>query len=322
MTMRPTDPPAPAGFDSSGRARVDEWTAIFEQRRKALFLNRGLSFEERRISDASGRITYALVSGDGACPTVLIHGGVGNSVEWADIAPQLVGPIVIPDRPGFGLSYPQDYRRVDYKGDAARWVLELIDGLRCEQVNLIASSMGGFFAIAFATAHPLRVRRLVLTGAAGGLFPSLGLFLQLWAAPGIGALISKMKIQDTETLRKRAFGAYLTHPERLADDLLDVALAGMNVPGTADTNRAILQSVATVRGWRPEMRLDKALTELDVPTLFAWGDNDQLAKPDVARELAGRMRNAQVTIINDAGHLPHLDQPAAVAAAVNAFLRD
>ena len=107
--------------------------------------------------------------------------------------------------------------------------------------------MGGFFAIAFAAAHPERVRRLVLSGAAGGLFPQPGLFLQLWATPGIGALISKVQFRDTETLRRRAFGSYLVHPERVAADLLDVALLGINLPGTADTNRAILQAVATIR---------------------------------------------------------------------------
>ncbi len=322
MATRPTNPPSRGGSESSRRAHRGESTAQFEQLRLAAFDSRGLAVEGGRIADAAGRITYALVSGDGPCPTVLIHGGVGNTVEWADLAPKLTGPIVVPDRPGFGLSYPQDYRRVDYKGDVARWMLELTDGLGCDQINLVASSMGGFCAIAFATAHPSRVRRLVLTGTAGGLFPSPGIFLQLWATPGIGALISKLKIKDTETLRKRAFGAYVTHPERLADDLLDVALAGMNLPGTADTNRAILQSVATLRGWRPEMRLDDELTELDVPTLFAWGDNDRFAKPDVARVLAGRMSNAEVAIIHDSGHLPHLDQPVAVAGAVNDFLCD
>ena len=320
MVMRATDPAGPTGIGSSGQG--EELTAQFEARRLAVFAQRGLAVAGRRIADGAGRETYALVSGDGPCPTLLIHGGVGNTVEWADIAPQLTGPMVIPDRPGFGLSYRQDYRRVDFKADAARWLLELNGGLGCGQVDLVANSMGGFFAIAFATAHPERVRRLVLTGAAGGLFPSLGMFLQLWATPGIGALISKMKIQDTETLRKRVFGGYLTHPECLADDLLDVALDGINLPGTADTNRAILQSVATLRGWRPAMRLDDALAELDIPTLFTWGDHDQLAKLDVAQALARRMPNAEVAIIPDAGHLPHLDQPAAVAAAVNAFLRD
>jgi pimeloyl-ACP methyl ester carboxylesterase len=322
MATKATDPAASTGVGAYGQTHGEELRAQFEKRRIALFRERGLAVEGRRIADATGRDTYALVSGNGPCPTVLIHGGVGNTVEWADIAPDLTGPLVIPDRPGFGLSQSQDYRQVDCRVDAARWLSELADGLRCDEVDLVANSMGGFFAIAFATAHPERVRRLVLSGAAGGLFSSLGPFLQLWATPGVGALISKMKIRDTETLRKRVFGGYLTHPERLADDLLEVALTGMNLPGAADTNRAILQSVATLRGWRPDMRLDESLAALAVPTLFAWGDTDQLAKPDVAQALASRMPHAEVTVIQDAGHLPHLDQPAAVAAAVNAFLQE
>jgi pimeloyl-ACP methyl ester carboxylesterase len=77
------------------------------------------------------------------------------------------------------------------------------------------------------------------------------------------------------------------------------------------------------------MRLDDALAALEVPTLFAWGANDQLAarnpgslaRADVARDLARRMRDAQLTVIEDAGHIPHIDQPDAVAAAINGFLR-
>ena len=75
----------------------------------------------------------------------------------------------------------------------------------------------------------------------------------------------------------RAFGGVLVRPDRLATGLLEVALAGIILPGTAETNRAILQIVATFRGWRPEMRLDDPLAELEVPTLFAWGAKDQLA---------------------------------------------
>ena len=178
---------------------------------------------------------------------------------------------MIPDRPGFGLSGPHDYRRVDYRADATRWLLDLTDALGAEQIDLVGGSMGGFLAIAFAAAHPERVRRLVLSGAPGGLFPRMGLFLQLWATPGIGALISRIKFRDTETLRKRAFGGYLVRPDRLSADLLAVALAGINLPGTAETNRAILRAVATLRGWRPDMRLDDALAALQVPTLFVWG---------------------------------------------------
>lgn len=293
----------------------------FGQLRRAAFAVRGFAGEGHRIPDRAGRKSYALVSGGGPCPMVLVHGGVGATIEWAEIAPRLDRPVVIPDRPGFGLSDPHDYRRVDFRADAAGWLLDLTDGLGVQQIDLIANSMGGFFAIAFAAAHPDRVRRLILSGSPAGLFPQIGLFLQLWATPGIGALISRIRFRDAETLRKRVFGSYLVHPDRLPADLLNVALAGLNLPGTAETNRAILQAVATLRGWRREMRLDDALAALEVPTLFVWGAGDQLARADVASDLARRMRNAQLTVIEDAGHIPHLEQPDAVAAAISQFLR-
>jgi pimeloyl-ACP methyl ester carboxylesterase len=329
-TIEPVDPgsaaatPGPAAPSATPAQTGGDRGAVrgqFGHLRLAAFARRGFAGEPRRILDRDGRATYALVSGTGPCPTVLVHGGVGFTIEWAEIAARLEGPVVIPDRPGFGLSDPHDYRRVDFRADAARWLLELADGLGAKQVNLVAGSMGGFFAIAFAAAHPERVQRMILSGAPGGLFPRLGRFLELWATPGIGALISKIKFHDTETLRKRMFGGYLVHPDRLPTDLLEVALAGINLPGTADTNRAILQAVATHRGWRPELRLDDALAELGVPTLFVWGANDQVAPPDVARGLARRMSDAKLTVIDDAGHIAHIDQPAAAATAINEFVR-
>src|SRR5262249_62250213 len=44
------------------------------------------------VPDRLGRETYALVRGDGSCPTVLVHGGIGSGSP-------LQGPVVIPDRP-------------------------------------------------------------------------------------------------------------------------------------------------------------------------------------------------------------------------------
>ena len=81
-----------------------------------------------------------------------------------------------------------------------------------------------------------------------------------------------------------------------------------------------MQAVATIKGWRPQLRLETALTQLSVPTLFICGDHDPLAGPDVARDLTTRMPDARLTVIPDAGHIPHLDQPERVAAALNDFL--
>jgi pimeloyl-ACP methyl ester carboxylesterase len=78
----------------------------------------------------------------------------------------------------------------------------------------------------------------------------------------------------------------------------------------------MLHSVVTLRGLRESMWMGEDMTRLDVPTRFVWGDQDRLAPPSTGKELAERMSDGHVTVIPDAGHLPHLDQPECVAAVV------
>jgi pimeloyl-ACP methyl ester carboxylesterase len=288
----------------------------FERSRLALFAAHGLEGRSRRIADPAGRETYAIVRGDGGCPTVLVHGGVGGT-EWALLAGLLKGPLVIPDRPGFGLSYPIDYRKVDIRSDASAWLLNLVDGLGVEKINLVGASMGGLFAMAFAAAHPQRLRRLSILGAPAGLFRDFPFFLRLWGNPVLGPLISRLKISDIETLRKRVFSGYVVYPEQIPSDVLEVALAGTALPPAAFTTHTILNAVTTVRGLRPELLMREEMARLEVPTRFVWGDQDRVAAFRIGDELARRMSDGKFTLIEDAGHLPQLDQPEAVAEAMN-----
>ncbi|MEX2430892.1 MAG: alpha/beta fold hydrolase [Dehalococcoidia bacterium] len=82
----------------------------------------------------------------------------------------------------------------------------------------------------------------------------------------------------------------------------------------------MLRAVSTMRGWRSHllMRDDAAL--LAVPTLFLWGDRDAFAPPASGEDMAARMPNAEFEVMPDTGHLPHVDQPDLVAAAIVEFL--
>lgn len=62
------------------------------------------------------------------------------------------------------------------------------------------------------------------------------------------------------------------------------------------------------------------MTYLTVPTLFVWGDADAFAPPLSGRDMAARMPEAQIEVVPDAGHLPYLDRPDAVADAIIRFL--
>ena len=145
--------------------------------------------------------------GDGPCPPVPGHGGLSHAGDWLPLAGLLPGYVVIPDRPGCGLSYRIDYRSVDYRRAAADWILDLATSIEAERIDLVGNSMGGYFAMAFAIAHPERVRRLVLVGAPVGLDRGeIPLILRLMGNPIIGPLVVRMRITDPEVWRSQVFG--------------------------------------------------------------------------------------------------------------------
>lgn len=295
-------------------------STTFENDRLDLFRRHGFGGDSQWLDDREGRKTYAIVRGEGVCPTILVHGGIAEASVWSLAAGSLSGYVVVPDRPGCGLSYPVDYRGVDYRGAASDWLLDLVDALDVETANVVGNSMGGFFAMAFATAHPERVRRLVLVGAPAGLDRELPLFLRLWGNPIVGRLIGKMKISDVEKLRKLVFASLVAHPERLPRDLLEVALAAAALPGTGLTSRTMLQAVSTLSGWRDELLMREDMAKADVPTAFVWGEKDSFASPASGHDLAARMADARVEVVPDAGHLPQLDEPNTIAALISDFL--
>lgn len=298
----------------------------FERQRLDLFHKNGFSGESRWITDIRGRRTYMIVRGEGDCPTILVHGGLSQAGEWALLAGHLPGFVIIPDRPGCGLSYRMDYRRTDYRREAASWLHDLVEGVGANQVDLIGNSMGGFFAMCFALAHPDRVRRLIFAGAPASLDRPIPLFMRLWGNAFTGPLMARSGLtlpRDVEVLRRRVFASFLVaKPDRIPFDLLDVSLASMRIPGAELTSRSILRSCVDMRGWKTEMMMREELSHLDVPTLFLWGDRDAFAPPTSGQDMAASMPDARITIIGDAGHLPYIDQPKAVSREIRLFLQD
>jgi len=295
----------------------------FERDRLKLFRDTGFEGTSAWFEDAAlGIRTYGIVRGDGPCPTVLVHGGIADASVWYRLAAHLEGPVVILDRPGHGLTTGIDYTGVEYQQHAVAWLKGVLDALGVEQVNLVGNSMGGYFSVVFALAHPTRVRRLVLPGAPAGADRPLPLFLRLWGRPVIGSLISAM-MKGTKTpaqMRTRVFASMCTHPEWISDEAMHVKMAAGTKPDWHRMVRSMVRAVSDLGGWRQELSIRESMTKLAVPTLFAWGDHDSFAPASSGQELAARMPDARVEVLADAGHLPQLDQPAALASSINRFL--
>lgn len=295
----------------------------FERRRRGLLARYGLDTRGGWIVDPRGRATYLLSGGRGEPPTILVHGGLSHAGEWAPLAGRLRGRIVIPDRPGCGLTFPVDYRTTDLRSSAIEWMGDLLDGIGAPEANLVGNSMGGYFSLAFALARPDRVRKLVLVGAPAGLDRSVPLFLRLWGNPLCGQLIRRLEISDPEVLRSRVYGSILVaHPEDVPVELLELDLENGSLPGVERSAYGLVRAATTLRGLRRSLLLRDEAARLEIPTLFLWGDSDAFAPPSSGEELAARMPEARIETLADTGHLPHVERPGVVAAALDRFLTE
>jgi proline iminopeptidase len=71
-----------------------------------------------------------------------------------------------------------------------------------------------------------------------------------------------------------------------------------------------------MKGWTVMDRLG----EITAPTLVVAGRDDFVFPPDCQRELASGIPNAQLKIIERAGHNPHDERTAEVMRAVRDFI--
>lgn len=287
-----------------------------------MFSAHGFSAESQWVQDQHGRQTYLAVGGTGSPTRLLVHGGMAEAGNWALLAGRLNGRLAIADRPGHGLGYDIDYRQVDdYFEAAADWVESIVDALGEAHVDLIGSSMGGFFTTAFAVKHPQRVRRLVLVAAPAGLERSIPIFFRLAGNPLTGPRFFRSTFDNPEQLRDRAYSSLVVHPDRVPDDQLDVEFQASLRPGFGLMAHTMFRAVTNIRGFRTRYLIKERLNNLDTPTLIAWGDNDtNFYKPALGREIAANMNDAEFVALPDAGHAPWIDQPDLTARAINSYL--
>ena len=297
-------------------------TKAFEAQRLEFFATCGFMGESRRIPDRDGRETYLMAGGRGPRSRLLIHGGLSESTAWATLAGLLEGSVVVPDRPGYGLSYPIDYRQVDdFLEEAAGWLLDVVDGLGEDRVDLVGNSMGGLFSVAFALGHPDRVNRLVLLGALPGVQREVPWFLKVWANPVLGRLMMRSGLDSPEQMRTRVYPGLVAHPERVPAAQLEIEHTAGMLPHAALTSQTMLRAVIGAKGFRTRYLMRDRLPDIETPTLIAWGSEDTaFGKPSIGRQIAARMPNATFELIPDAGHLPWLDEPHLVADLVNSYL--
>ncbi|HEX6198469.1 MAG TPA: alpha/beta hydrolase [Jiangellaceae bacterium] len=260
----------------------------------------------------------AIVAGNGP-PVVLMHGGLDSCLQWVPILSTLSARLrcYVPERPSNGASDAFDYRGLDgdFRSHAAGVVADMFDGLDIDQAPLVGNSMGGLFSLAFATAHPDRVERVVFVGVpAGQEDHALPAPVRMMAHPLTRQLIARLSARagprDTRRIVRQLI---MARPDRYPEPLLEIATA--TTRRNARAWRDFASRMAAGGSLRADLRSSDWLGDLNVPASYIVGSRDAFGTAQSIQQLAAGI-GAGVTVIPDAGHLPWLDEPDLVTDAI------
>jgi len=250
---------------------------------------------------------YYEVTGSGPF-LVFAHGLGGNHLSWWQQVPHFAAryTCVTFAHRGFAPSSapPNGPDPAAYLAD----LTALIDHVGATDVRIVAQSMGGWSALAFAFAQPQRTRALVMASTGGDLaWPSLDRDrLTRWR-------------HDSDATANDLFARGL-HPasgarmarEQPAMDHLYRAIDALSLSLDKQALRARLLAALT----RPV----GTLRTLKVPTLWLTGAEDCAFPPFVAELLAPMMPKALLAGVKDAGHSVYFERPDVFNSVVGEFL--
>lgn len=235
----------------------------------------------------------------GSGDPVLLLPGLGGRIEEMTSVIDALSPdfrVVAADLPGSGRSepIPRAYTPEYYEDDArtfASFVSEVIGG----PAHLVGFSDGGEVALLMAIEEPTVARTVAAWGAAGSLPEEAA-----GMAAALGDIVDH-PMPGMERFREYFIGAYGEDNARQTTRAVSVAMSGIIARGGS-------------------LARDRA-GEIACPVLLIAGEHDELATPEVVRDLASRIPGAEAMIATGAGHGVSWDQPEWLNRTLLAFLK-
>lgn len=254
----------------------------------------------RRTMTVSGVSLDVVEKGQGR-PLLFLHPGEGMWPDhpWLD---QLAmhHRVIAPHHPGWGGSALPDW--IGSVDDLAYLYLDLAAALDLRHAVLVGNSFGGWIAAEMAVRNTQRLAGLVLASPFG---------------IKVGGVLDR-DIVDMHAIPRAEF-IRLAWANPAKGEIDYTRLPETELAGVARGREAL-----AVFGWKPYMhnpRLKRWLHRIDVPTCLVWGEHDGIVAQSYVEAWAGEIPGARIATLSDAGHFPHLEQPAAFAARVEAFTR-
>lgn len=237
-------------------------------------------------------------------PAVFLHGFGGDHLSWRPNQPALAQGCMTHavDLPGHGGSV----RAFAALGSGsvralAASVVTLLDALDIARAHVVGHSMGGAISLLLAATTPDRVASVTAI-APGGLGPEFDR----------GFVDAFLAAEDAAAMRA-ALGRLFANPASADPTMVTAALAHRKQSGAIEALRAIAAANFTPTGQKAGLR--PLLDGVKSPAQIIWGREDRILP---VAQCEGLPSAIKVTVLDQAGHMPHVE----TAATVNALIAE
>ena len=236
--------------------------------------------------------------------TLVFVNALGTDLRiWDDVVTGYAGAfrILRYDLRGQGLSDapPAPYSIDDHVADLAA----LLGAHKIAGAIVVGMSVGGMIALALAAARPDLVRLLVLCDTAHRIGTP-----EMWSAR-----IEAVRANGLASISDAVLERWLSAEFRQAHA---VDLAGYRNMLTRNPAEGYIGTCATLR----DTNLTSVASRLTLPTLCLVGEADGATPPVVVQSLSEMIPNATFETIQNAGHLPCIEQPGLLSSRIESFV--
>ncbi len=247
----------------------------------------------RSIRLSGGMLKLAVDRRGNGRPLLLLHGGAGPASMQPLFDALDEFRLILPTHPGFDATERPAWMASIV--DLADCYIALLHELELRDVLVVGNSAGGWIAAEMAARQSSALAGIILVDAVG-----------LEPIESTGPIIDPRSM-PLEELIKLSFA--------------DPAKARPPSPDAANrmhTNQRVLMTYAG-KPFMHDVTLPKRLSHITVPSLMLWGRHDRIVTPEYGQEYALRIPGARFQMIDDAGHLPQIEQPEQTVQAIRNF---
>ncbi len=270
-----------------------------------------------RFIDVDGVRTRVLFEGAGP-PLLLVH-GVGVSADIfirnIDVLAESF-TVYAPDILGHGFTDRASFENEAPQVVAARHLSRVMEQLGATSYSALGSSYGGLIAALLCFLPQAKVSDLIIVGSGSVFHPPDEQVKTLRAAAANGSrAYSEASI---DACRKRLQNLCYD-PQTVPEEILPVQASCYAMPDRLPAyQEAIEGTIAHML--ELETRVFDCLEELTTRTLVITGKQDIRSSVDWTQKGVARMPNAQLTVLDECGHLPFLEHPDKFNDLVRSYL--